>query len=96
MKSQNEKIIANLVETINKRYAFKDADGNEMKIFANPNLNGWELWLYRVNGGGVATIFTEHEQVPANVAVLMLKMLLWDVLEATLQYKHYSVTRRDP
>ena len=96
MTSENEKIIKNLVEIINNRYAFKDAEGNEMRLHANPNLNGWELWLYRVNGGGVATIFTDYPQVPASVAVIMLQMLLYGVLEATLQYKHYSVARRDP
>jgi hypothetical protein len=90
-----EKAIENLVGFINRDYKFVDpANGEELRIHANPNINGYEIWLYRVNGGGVAVHFTQHEQVPAHSALIILKMLYWDILEAQYQYKHYVVSKR--
>ena len=89
----DKKAINNLVNLINEKYRFTDHDGEEMKIHANPNLNGWELWLYRVNGGGVSIIFTQYEQIPEHMCLLILKMLFWDILERQDQ-KHYSVSKR--
>ena len=89
-----KKVIQNLVNLINEKYRFADSDGIELRIHANPNLNGWELWLHRVNGGGVAVMLTQYEQVPGNVAVLILKMLFYDILERQIAYGYYKVERR--
>jgi len=88
-----KKSIENLVKLINEKYQFKDHDGIELRIHANPNLNGWELWLYRVNGGGVCVMFTQYEQIPEKYTLIILKMLFFDILERQNQ-KHYSVIRR--
>jgi len=87
-------VINNLIGFINRDYQFVNAEGEEMRIHANPNLNGWELWLYRVNGGGVSVMLTQYEQIPGEMAVLILKMLLYDVYGRTVQNKHYTVSRR--
>ena len=90
----DKKAIENLVKQINEKYLFVDHDGIELRIHANPNLNGYELWLYRVNGGGVAAMLTQYQQISAKYALLILKMLLYEILESQFQYKHYSVQLR--
>ena len=91
---RNNKTITTLVSHINKKYQFKDSDGSELKLYANPNLNGWEIWLYRVNGGGVTVMFTQHDQVSAKVAILILNMLLHDIFGRMIEYNYYTVTKR--
>lgn len=91
---KDETVINNLVGFINRDYEITNNDGEIMKIHANPNLNGWELWLYRVNGGGVEVMLTQYEQIPGKMAILILKMLYWDILQRSLNYGYYSIKRR--
>jgi hypothetical protein len=91
----DKKAIENLVGLINKDYKFIDpVNGEELRIHANPNINGYELWLSRVNGGGVMVHLTQHEQIPAHSALIILKMLYWDILERQYNMKHYTVSKR--
>lgn len=90
----NKKAIQNMVNLINEKYRFLDCiDNEELKIHVNYNLNGCEIWLYRVNGGSVSVMLTQYEQIPEKYALLILKMLFFDILERQDQ-KHYSVSRR--
>jgi len=89
-----KKAINNLVDLINTNYKFIDpVNGNELRIFANPNINGWEIWLSYINGGGVAVHLTQHEQIPTHSALIILKMLFFDILERQ-NMKHYQVSKR--
>ena len=88
----NKKAVQNLVSLINEKYHFVDCiDKSELKIHINYNLNGCEIWLYRVNGGLVSVMLTQYEQIPEKYALLI--MLFFDILERQDQ-KHYSVSRR--
>jgi hypothetical protein len=91
---KDKTVIGNLVEFINRDYRFVDNEGQEMRMHANDNLNGWEIWLYRVNGGGVAVMLTQYEQIPGKMAILILKMLLHDVYGRTVKNNHYTVMKR--
>lgn len=95
--SGSTKAIKNFVDLINRDYLIKADDGAELKIFADPGINGWQIYLTRpaCMGGGVAVVLTQHEAVPARIAVLILKMLYHDILGRTLVYKYYSISRRD-
>lgn len=89
----DKKSIETMIQQINKDYLFTDDDGTELRIHANPNLNGYELWLYRVNGGGVVVMFTQYQQITARYALLILKMLYHDILERQ-SLGHYQVSKR--
>ena len=90
----DKKAVKNMVELINEKYLFYDCiDKSELKLHVNYNLNGCEIWLYRVNGGAVSVMFTQYEQIPVHMVLIILKMLFFDILERQDQ-KHYSVIRR--
>jgi len=90
----NKKAVQNLVSLINEKYQFIDCiDKSELKLHVNYNLNGCEIWLYRANGGSVSVMLTQYEQIPEKYALLILKMLFFDILERQDQ-KHYSVSKR--
>ena len=88
------KAIENLTNLINEKYSFVDSDGAEMKLYTSRQLHGYEIYLKRTSGDqGIGIIYTQYEQVPAKVAVLILKMLFHDILERQ-NLKHYSVIKR--
>ena len=89
----NKKTIQNLIGFITEKYIFSDQDGTELRLHANPNINGYELWLYRVNGGGVSAHLTQHQQIPARYIVIILKMLLYDILDRQ-DLGFYTVKKR--
>ena len=90
----DKKAVKNMVSLINEKYQFLDCiDKSELKLHVNYNLNGCEIWLYRVNGGSVCVMFTQYEQIPEKYTLIILKMLFFDILERQNQ-KQYSVIRR--
>ena len=79
-----------MVDLINEKYQFS----NGLKLVWERGINGYSLALAGNNGyGGWIVVFTQHQQVSATTALIMLQMLFYDVLERQEQ-KHYSVKRR--
>jgi hypothetical protein len=83
--------IKNPVNKINKDYIFAD-ENTTFKVEAELGINGWQIGLADVNGGGWHVVFTQHEVVTASVCSLILRMLYWDILERQAM-GHYSVKR---
>lgn len=87
------KAIKNMVDLINQKYAFRD-DGGELRIAAQRTFKGWQIALVRVNDGGAwIVVLTQHQEVSAGTALLILQMLFHDILERQ-SCGHYKITKK--
>ena len=82
--------IKNMVDLINEKYQFSDG---ELILVWERELNGYALALAKINGGGWVVTLTQHRQVSADTALLILQMLFHDILERQ-NLNHYKVTKR--
>ena len=82
--------IKNMVDLINEKYQFSSG----LKLVWERGINGYSLALAEKEGcGGWIVVFTQHQQVSANTALLILQMLFHDILERQ-NLNHYKVTKR--
>ena len=84
--------IKNLVELINQKYRFAD-ERNEYRFVAQLGFKGWSIALVDSVQGGHMVEYTQHQEVSANMCLLILKMFYYDILERQA-LGHYTVSRR--